>query len=57
MKKSEIQEFIRAYAEQKEPGCKAAKELLEKILKIVLPDFKDGDAETKNLRNRGGKEK
>lgn len=56
MKKNEIQELIRVYAEQKELSCKAAKELFEKILKIVLPDFRDGDAENKSLRNRGGKE-
>ena len=57
MKKNEIQELIRVYAEQKELSCKAAKELFENILKIVLPDFRDGDAENKSLRNRGGKEK
>ena len=57
MKKNEIQELIRVYAEQKELSCKAAKELFEKILKSVLPDFRDGDAENKSLRNRGGKEK
>lgn len=56
MKKNEIQELIRVYAEQKELSCKAAKELFEKILKIVLPDFRDGDAENKSLGNRGGKE-
>ena len=57
MKRTEIQALIRTYAEQRKLNCRAAGELLEKILEIVLPGFKGGSTENKNLENSGGKEK
>jgi len=57
VKRTEIQALIRTYAEQRKLNCRATGELLEKILEIVLPDFKGGSTENKNLENSGGKEK
>ncbi len=57
MKNTEIQELIKAYAEQKQLDCRTARELLQRILKIVLSDLKRkeenaGDQEQKRTEEK-----
>lgn len=57
MKNTEIQALIKAYAEQKQLDCRTARELLQRILKIVLSDLKRkeenaGDQEQKRMEEK-----